>query len=145
MKTESSMTIGKLAERAAVSIETIRFYERKGILKAPRRRSSGYREYKADDAIRIRFIKRAQELGFTLKEIAQLLSMNVGKGASCGQMFPKAQSKLEEIERKIQDLQIMKESLARFMSVCEAAIESKTGRAACDCRVADCFEEGGCA
>ena len=138
------MTVGKLAKAAGVGIETIRFYERKGVLKRPKRRSSGYREYGQDDAIRVRFIKRAQDLGFTLKEIAELLAMNVGKGATCGQMGVKARLKLQEIESKITHLQMMKASLSELLAVCGSADESPDGRAACDCRVAECFEEGRC-
>lgn len=65
-----TFTIGQLAKQAKVNIETIRYYERRGLLPEPQRRASGYREYSTDDVIRLRFIKRAQELGFTLKEIA---------------------------------------------------------------------------
>jgi DNA-binding transcriptional MerR regulator len=137
-------TIGALAREAGVGVDTVRFYERQGVLPKPVRRSSGYREYQESDARRVRFIKRAQALGFTLKEIKGFLAMNVGKGATCGQLAPKAESKLAEIDRKIADLKKMRASLAELQAVCLTARETRNGRAACDCRVVDCFEEGRC-
>ena len=110
------MTIGALARSAGVGVETVRFYERQGILPKPARSGSGYRQYGEDSARRIRFVRRAQELGFTLKEIGELLAMNVGKGASCGQLGGRTEAKLEEIERKIRDLKKMKASLARLQA-----------------------------
>jgi len=81
-----SMTIGKLAKRAGVGVETIRFYERKGLLPEPPRRYSGYREYPESAIDRVRFIRRAKELGFTLKEIGELLELRIRPGTTCRQM-----------------------------------------------------------
>ncbi len=135
-----TLTVSKLAQSAGVGLETIRFYERKGVLRKPRRTSAGYRIYEESDAMRLRFVKRAQDLGFTLKEISDLLAMNVGEGARCSQMNGPAEAKLAEIERKIEDLQAMRKQLKEFMKVCS----SPTGRAPCECQVAECFEEGRC-
>lgn len=78
-----NMTIGQLARAAGVSTQTVRFYEREGILPKPRRRASGYRQYGPPIAERVRFIRAAKEVGFTLKEIAGLLSLRVHCRASC--------------------------------------------------------------
>ena len=79
---ETHFTIGKLAKKAGVKIDTVRFYERKGLIKQPSN-TSGYRKYPLEDAIKIRFIKRTQELGFTLKEAKELLELKVSKTAKC--------------------------------------------------------------
>lgn len=134
MTSQTTLTIGALAKRAGVGVETVRFYERKGIIRRPPK-GSGYRQYSAEESRRIQFVKRAQELGFTLKEIKDLLEMNVGAGATCGEIKSKADSKIAEIEAKIADLKRMKASVQRLSEACGT---SKT--AASKCRVLDCFE-----
>jgi DNA-binding transcriptional MerR regulator len=79
----SSLTIGQVAKGAGVGVETVRFYEREGLVPAPKRRPSGYRQYPADTVRRIRFVQAAKDLGFTLKEIRELLSLRVAAGKSC--------------------------------------------------------------
>jgi DNA-binding transcriptional MerR regulator len=76
----SSLTIGQVAKGAGVGVETVRFYEREGLVPAPKRRPSGYRQYPADTVRRIRFVQAAKDLGFTLKEIRELLSLRVAAG-----------------------------------------------------------------
>ncbi|MFO0754284.1 MAG: MerR family transcriptional regulator [Thermodesulfovibrionales bacterium] len=78
------LSIGQLAKQAEVTIDTIRYYERRGLLSPPRRKESGYRQYRADTVLRISFIKHAQALGFSLDEIAELLSLGFDSTAKCG-------------------------------------------------------------
>ena len=88
---------GELAKRAGVNIETLRFYERKGLLPHPPRRGSGYREYPVESIRLIRFIKRAQELGFSLCEIRELLALRVRPGVTCAEVREKAEQKVDEV------------------------------------------------
>lgn len=131
------MTIGKLAQAAGVGVETVRFYELKGLIKRPPKGESGFRHYPADEASRIRFIKRAQELGFTLREIKDLLDIQSKRKLSGHQVKEKAEAKIAEIREKISDLKQMERSLTRLAQVCgegEQAIR--------ECRVFECFEKG---
>lgn len=130
-------TISKVAKEANVGIETIRFYERQGLLKQPRKTGT-FREYDQDHALRVRFIKRAQELGFTLKEIKGLLSMNSNPKALCEDLQQLASAKLREIELKIADLQKMKAAVKLVEKAC-----GQSPKAAACCRIIDCFE-GNC-
>ena len=128
------LTIGLLAKSAGVGVETIRFYERQGLLKKPNKPIHGYRQYSADDSMRIRFIKRAQELGFSLREIQELLEINTKPNVGCSDIKSKAKNKIAEVEVKIQDLIRMKSSLMKLIEACK---ESK--KAATQCKVIDCF------
>ena len=105
-----------MAERARVSLQTIRYYEREGLLPKPPRLASGYRTFPDTSADRVRFIKRAQELGFSLAEIRELLSM--GRGASAQEMRNRAKAKVAEIERKIRALREMKSALNKMAERC---------------------------
>src|SRR4051812_48184680 len=107
----NALTIGTLAEQSGVGVETVRFYERKGLIDRPAKRAVGYRQYSADDVLRIQFIKRTQELGFSLREIKELLSLNTRPQATCADMRVRTDRKIEEIEAKIQDLKTMKKTL----------------------------------
>ncbi len=115
------LTIGKLAKRADVNIETIRYYERRGLIPKPRRRESGYREYSDETAKRILFIKRAKDLGFSLKEINELLSLKLDPGTSCSEVRKKAEMKLEDIESKIKTLRKMKKALVNLTNSCSGS------------------------
>ena len=95
------MTIGRVANAARVSIDTIRFYERRGLLAAPRRNFSGYRNYSGEVLDRLRFIGDAKRLGFTLKEIKELLSEGVKSTNECGPVTRKAETKLAEMNEEI--------------------------------------------
>lgn len=117
----STLSIGQVAKLAGVGIETIRFYEREGIIKEPPRRDSGYRMYDPEIIGRLRFIKRAQELGFSLKEIAEMLSLRVKPNQNCEWVKKKAESKLEEIGRKIADLKRMQKILTEVTEACVAS------------------------
>jgi len=114
-----TLTIGQLASTAKVNVQTVRYYERRGLLLDAPRRESGYREYPQDTAVRIEFIKRAQALGFSLAEISELLEMRAGSDATCGDVKKRAEAKVASIEEKIRDLQRMKETLADLISACE--------------------------
>lgn len=128
---------GQLAKAAGVGIEAVRFYETKGLIPVPKRTESGYRQYAASDVTRIRFVKRAQELGFSLREIKELLALNANSRTTCADIQKKADRKLLEVEAKIRDLRRMRQSLKELSESCG---EGK--RAAAECRILECFETG---
>ncbi len=109
---------GEVARLAGVNVETLRFYERKGILPEPPRRESGYREFAPDAVALIRFVKRAQELGFSLREIKGLLELRDLPRASCAEIRRIASDKVSEIEAKIRDLEAMRAALGRLVQAC---------------------------
>jgi MerR family transcriptional regulator, copper efflux regulator len=113
------ITISRAAERAGVGVETIRFYERRGLIEQPLRpRSGGYRFY--DDTVieRIRFIRQAQELGFSLREITELLSLRADPAADCGDVRVQAVAKREEVDRKMAQLQHIRAALDALIASC---------------------------
>ena len=113
-----SITIGRLAERAGVNIDTIRYYERNGLLPLPARRASGYREYGQPDVDRLRFIRRAKDLGFTLAEITELLSLSEDRRSDMRGVKRKAEQRLLQVERKIAELQRVKRGLKKLIAAC---------------------------
>ena len=113
-----TLTIGQLAKQAGVGVETVRFYERKALLDGPPRTASGYRQYSQDVVRRIRFIRLAKELGFSLKEVAELLSLRVDPETTCAEVKAQAEDKIADIDAKLQDLQRMKETLVRLVTTC---------------------------
>jgi Hg(II)-responsive transcriptional regulator len=119
MATTTALRTGELAQRAGVHVETLRFYERKGLLPEPPRRASGYREYPPDTVDRVRFIKRAQELGFSLREVKELLSMRQVPRAKAD-VRRLAQARLAEIEHKIRDLEAMRKTLNELLCACDS-------------------------
>src|SRR5688500_5154370 len=114
------LTVSRVARAAGVGIETIRFYEKRGLLEQPARRASRYRVY--DDAAvnRIRFIKSAQGLGFTLNEIADLIALERDSRAQCSDLQGRANDKIALIERKLAELERMRGELARLSSACDS-------------------------
>lgn len=112
------LTIGQLAKRADVGVETVRFYEREGLLEEPDRRASGYRQYDEGVVRRLEFIRRAKELGFTLKEIKELLSLKLDPSTTCADVRERAETKIEDIESKIRTLQRMKRALVKVTKSC---------------------------
>lgn len=118
----SSMTIGRVAKLAEVGVETIRFYEREGLLKEPPRRASGYRQYPADTVDRVRFIRRAKELGFTLKEIKELLSLRAMPRARCADVLERAKDKIRDIDERVATLRKMRGALSKLMEECEGSL-----------------------
>lgn len=119
------MTIGHVAKRAEVNIETVRYYERQGLIPPPLRSESGYRQYPDETVARVRFIKRAQELGFSLKEIAELLFLRVGHETTCGDIKNFAEAKIAQIGGKIQALERMRDALARLVETCEESRQAE--------------------
>ncbi|MBW2107562.1 MAG: heavy metal-responsive transcriptional regulator [Deltaproteobacteria bacterium] len=114
------MTIGKLAKRAGVHVETVRYYERRGLMPKPNRRLSGYRQYTDKDLERLLFIREAKNLGFSLDEVSQLLSLRVDPVTNCRDVKRLAQAKIEEIETKIAAFQKIKEALTGLVLSCES-------------------------
>jgi Hg(II)-responsive transcriptional regulator len=114
------MKIGELAERAGVSVQTIRYYEGRGLIPEPSRTRSGYRRYGESDVPRLRFIRRAQELGFTLAEIGELLALRVDPTTTPDDVRQRAREKIEDTEVKIRELQRIKSALEHLVHGCEA-------------------------
>lgn len=112
------LTIGRVAKLAGVSVETIRYYQRRGLLDEPAKPLGGYRRYPAWIVRRIRFIKRAQALGFTLEEVASLLELE--QASACAETRALAAHKMDVIDRKIADLTSMREALANLLRQCDA-------------------------
>ena len=112
------MRIGEVATQAGVNVQTIRFYERRGLLKKPQRLPSGYRDYLPDMVSLIRFIKQAQELGFTLNEIKPLISLREPQSDSATQLRAIAKTKIQSIDNKISRLQKMRSELSRLLTTC---------------------------
>ncbi len=112
------LTIGKVARHAGVGIETIRFYEREGLIDDPPRRESGYRQYGEEAVSRIRFIRRAKELGFALKEIKELLSLRASPRSRCADVRRRAEVKIKDIAQKVRALQRMKKALVKLTAAC---------------------------
>ena len=112
------MKIGEVAERGGVNLQTIRYYEREKLLPEPPRLASGYRIYPDQTVRRVRFIKRSQEIGFTLAEIRELLAIRINADRDSSDVRTLAQAKITDIERKIQTLHRMKEALGRITERC---------------------------
>ena len=111
-------TIGQLAKKVNVNLETIRYYERRGLLLEPPRNKSGHREYSLEEVKRTKFIKRCQVLGFSLNEISELLSLRVGPGTTCGDVKARVEDKIMEVEKRIADLEKIREALLRMSGKC---------------------------
>lgn len=114
-----TLTIGKVAKQSGLGVETIRFYERRGLLDPPPRNDSGYRQYPVETITKLHFIKRAKTLGFSLKEIGELFNLRQNHNATCGDVRLQAQAKIKNIEEKIHDLNKMKEALAELTCKCQ--------------------------
>jgi DNA-binding transcriptional MerR regulator len=113
----AGLTIGKFAAAEGVGVETVRFYQRRGLLALPERQRSGYREYSEEDRARLAFIRRARTLGFTLGEIRDLLGP--AEARSTGDIVRAAQARLEAVDRQISDLAQLRCRLRRLVHVCE--------------------------
>ncbi len=115
---DGKLRIGEVAAQAGVNIQTLRFYERRGLLRKPSRRPSGYREYPPDTVRLVRFIKRAQELGFTLAEVGELLWLREDQNANCSDVRATAKAKIENIDQKIQSLSAVRYALQILVKSC---------------------------
>lgn len=113
----AGLTIGKLAAAEGVGVETVRYYQRRGLLSQPERRGSGYREYSEADRGRLVFIRRARQLGFTLMEIADLLGP--AEARSAAEIARAAQAKLADVDQQLRELELLRCRLRRLLHVCE--------------------------
>jgi len=121
------MRIGQLAAGAAVSVQTIRYYERRGLLKKPRRLSSGYRDYSPEGAAIVAFIKRSQESGFTLKEIGTILRLLSTHSLNAVEARARVENKVLQIDERIQSLELIRKKLSEGLKTCEC----RDGRSLC--------------
>lgn len=115
-----TLTIGELAGAVGVNVQTVRYYERRGLLPKPKRRASGYREYLSSDVARLEFIRRAQALGFTLSEIEQLLALRVDPRTTPEDVHRAVEEKIEAVEAKISDLTRISGALQKMAAACHA-------------------------
>ena len=127
-----TMTIGRIAESTGVGVQTLRFYEREGLIEPPARSSSGYRAYDESVVTRLNFIRRAQNLGFTLKEIRELIELHYKPNSDCSDITEVAGAKLDAVEQKISDLQQMRDTLKTLLTSCR-------GGSTAECSVIACF------
>jgi len=130
-----TLKIGQVATAAAVNIQTIRYYERRGLVPAPRRTPAGYRQYAEDAVMRLRFIKHAQDLGFSLREIQDLLGLRVRRGAACDLVERKTRQKISVVQQRIRDLRRMQRTLERLAVACTAR------RPTDDCPILEVLED----
>ncbi|MEO8661050.1 MAG: heavy metal-responsive transcriptional regulator [Bryobacteraceae bacterium] len=122
-----TLTIGRLAERGGVNLETVRYYEREGLMPPPPRNPSGHRTYSPSAVRRLRFIRRCQELGFSLYEIKELLALRSDPEQPCAEVIRQIDGKTAEVERRIAQLRTIHRALRRLQDSCEGA-----------CHVSDC-------
>ena len=118
MNTQFPLTIGAVAKRAGVAIDTIRYYEREGLLPEPTRRPSGYRSYGEGTVAQLRFIRRAKTLGFTLEEIRDLLALSADRQRGVKAVKQRAQQRLAEIEARIAELERVRAGLSELVEAC---------------------------
>ena len=114
----NSLTTAELAKQGGVNLETIRYYERRGLLAKPPRTPAGYRTFDADAVRRLWFIKHAQALGFSLKEVKELLALRVRPGVSCADVCRRAEAKIANLDEKLRALRAMRKTLVRLVAAC---------------------------
>ncbi len=131
-----SLTIGQVAKASDVGVETVRFYQRQGLIAEPAREGTQRRRYSQETVARIRFIRGAQNLGFSLKEIEDLMALRLAPGTSKAEIKARAQAKVDEIEEKMRDLQRMRDTLMKLIGSCEG-----TGTVE-DCPILEAFDRG---
>ena len=112
------MKIGTLAQRADVGIDTIRYYEREGMIPAPQRTESGYRDYRDSDVTRLRFVRRAKLLGFTLQEIRELMDLTATASDDMAGLNNRAQAKLDDVNIRIDELVRVRDALQQLVEAC---------------------------
>lgn len=132
-----SLSIGQVAQRAGVGVQTIRFYEKEGLLPEPARRPSGYRQYSGAAVRRLHFIKRAKDLGFSLEEIRELFALRIDPGSTCGAVKRRALAKVADVEAKIASLERIRGALLELADACKG-----TGPTS-DCPILDALEGDG--
>jgi len=131
----SVLSIGQLAKQTGVTVETVRFYEKRGLIERARRSPSGYRQYAPDTVKRVRFIQHAKDAGFTLNDIAELLALRQAPGETCAPVRARAREKIETVDSKIRDLQRIREALSKLVSKCD------TNDVSGDCPIIESLEE----
>lgn len=131
------MRIGEVAATAGCNIQTLRYYERRGLLRQPARTAAGYREYPKDAVRIVRFIKRAQDLGFTLQEVEELLRLRDGEGTGRGDVRAIAEAKMRDIEQKQARLEAMHKGLGSLLQSCANERENSS------CPILDALNDGG--
>lgn len=114
----TTLTIGKIAKAAGLGVETVRFYERRGLIAEPARSKSGYRQYRPETIRRLQFVVRAKALGFNLQEISDLLDLRVTPGAGCVDVQLCAEAKIADIDERISQLNAMKRALGDLVVQC---------------------------
>ena len=112
------MRIGKIAKQVGITVETIRFYEKQGLIESPGRNESGYRDYTKDVVQHLSFIKKTKELGFSLKEIRELILLQSTPNSTCSEVKEQAEAKIIDVKRKIEDLKRIKNVLTKLVSAC---------------------------
>jgi len=131
----SSYTIGQLSRSSGTGVETIRYYEREGLISEPPRRASGYRQYPEDALSRLRFIRHAKALGFSLKDIKELLELRVTPGTTCADIRKRAETKIADVRVKLETLRQIEQALVKLTATCG-------GRGPIsDCPILDALEE----
>lgn len=131
-----TLSIGQVAEEAGVGVETVRFYQRQGLVQEPAREGTRHRRYSPDAVARIRFIRGAQNLGFSLKEIEDLLQLRLSPGASKAEIRARAEAQVAEIEEKARDLRRMRDTLLKLIGACEGMGPLE------DCPILEAFDQG---
>ena len=131
------LTIGRLAKQARVNRETVRYYERRRLLQRPSRSAAGYRVFSDDAVKRLRFIRHAKMLGFSLEEIKDLLALRIHSIDTCERVRERTQTKIADIEGKIETLQRMKDSLSELITACSR--RRKTD----ECPILNCLDANG--
>lgn len=131
-----SYTIGKLARLSGFGVETIRYYERERLVREPPRRASGYREYPEDTLIRLRFIRHAKELGFSLRDIKDLLELRVAPGATCASVRKRTEAKIADVRAKQRKLRQIEQALVKLAASCRG--RGPTG----NCPILDSLDKG---
>lgn len=116
----AALTISRLAEAAGVQISTIRYYERRGLVRPNARRSSGYREYNDESVRRVQFIRHAQALGFTLEEVAGLLRLRIAPSVDCSAVRARASAKLANVKARLAELERIRDALVKLVAACPA-------------------------
>lgn len=114
----TELTIGRVARGAGLTIDTVRYYEREGLLQRPGRTAAGYRQYTEEAVARLRFIREAKKLGFTLSEIRELLALKVAPGKSCADVRARAEAKIIDVRQRIDQLNRIRRALMKLTAAC---------------------------
>ena len=125
----SALRIGEVALRSGVSIDTVRYYERRRLLPTPARSSGGFRLFDTETVVRLQFIKQAQELGFSLDEIGAILI--TGGESECRRVRDQLKTKVSELDQRVRSLQDFKKTLVRHLAACERELRLRRGDAVC--------------